>query len=144
MNTRTSVTFGLLLAVAGGSYIAGAIGAGKGGMTPADKLVWEKVGDGPLQAAKLWGDRQQGAYAVLYKLPPGFHATPHSHTADYNGVNLKGTWVHVMDGETKEMPPGSYVMQPGGGVHDDFCKGPEECILMIQQDAKADFIPEKK
>jgi quercetin dioxygenase-like cupin family protein len=139
------VIFGLLLVlVAGGSYIAGAVGAAKGGMTSADTLNWQKFGDSPLKVAKLWGDRDTGAYGMLFKLPPGFKAGVHAHTADYNGISLAGTWVHTMDGETKELPPGSYVMQPGGAFHDDSCKGPEECILLIQQDAKGDFIPEKK
>jgi anti-sigma factor ChrR (cupin superfamily) len=138
--------FGLSLVflVTGVSHIAGAIAAGDGVMSSADTLTWEKFGDSPIKVAKLWGDRDKGAYGMLFKLPPGFKAGVHAHTADYNGINLTGTWVHTMNGETKELPPGSHVMQPGGQFHDDSCKGPEECILLIQQDAKGDFIPEKK
>ncbi len=145
MNIGKKIGIGLAFAVvAAGSYIAGAIGAGKGGMTPADAMTWEKFGDSPLKVAKLWGDRDQGAYGWFFKLPPGFKAGVHAHTADYHGVALAGTWVHTMDGETKELPPGSYVMQPGGGFHDDSCTGPEECVLFITQNAKGDFIPPKK
>ena len=145
MKLRNNLIFGwLLVLVAGVSYIAGAIGAGQGGMTTADTIVWEQLGDGPLKIAKLWGNRDQGAYGALFKLPPGFQVGSHAHTSDYNAINLTGTWVHTMNGETKELPVGSYVMQPGGQFHADACKGPEECILFIQQDAKGDFIPAKK
>lgn len=145
MKISKKLLFGtLLVSVAGVSYIAGAIGASKGGMMSSDAMTWEKFGDSPLKVAKLWGDRDQGAYGMLFKLPAGFKAGPHAHTADYNGISLAGTWVHTMDGETKELPPGSYVMQPGGQYHDDSCKGPEECVLFIMQNAKGDFIPPKQ
>jgi anti-sigma factor ChrR (cupin superfamily) len=120
------------------------IGADKGAMVPTEALVWEPYAGGALQIAKLWGDRDQGAYGMYLKVPAGFKAGSHMHTADYHGVNVQGTWIHTMDGETKELPVGSHVFQPGGQFHDDSCKGPQECIWFIAQDAKGDFIPEKK
>ena len=62
------------------------------------------------------------------KLPAGFVAPIHAHTGDYYGVNLTGTWRHSFDGgDQKELPPGSYVFQPGMGFHGDACPGPEDC-----------------
>lgn len=115
-----------------------------GSMIDFSALPWEPLPGMPVMMAKLWGDRAVGAYGVYFKIPPGFVAGSHAHTADYQGINLQGTWVHTMNGETRELRPGSHVFQPGGQYHDDACKGPEECILLIMQSAKGDYIPEPK
>lgn len=143
MRIDKKLIFGLLLApLAGMSYMAGAESLGKGTMTPTEEIVFEPFAPGmPLQIAKLWGDRTQGAYGMLLKIPPGFEAGFHAHTADYYALNMQGTWVHTMDGVSKVLPVGSYVMQPGGQFHNDVCKGPDDCILFIHQGAKGDFIP---
>jgi quercetin dioxygenase-like cupin family protein len=147
MRIGKSVLFGLLLAgVAGVSYVAGAIGGGQGVMVPVEQLVFEPAGPGsPVGVAKLWGDRSQGEYGALFKIPAGFEAGLHAHSADYHAINVQGTWVHTMgDGTTKELPVGSYVMQPGGENHNDVCKGPGDCILFIHQKTKGDYIPAEK
>ena len=126
-----------LLAATALSHIGGVMSAEKGLMTSSADIVW----DGPTKIARLWGNRDLGAYGMLLKLPLGFESGFHAHTADYNAINLQGTWAHTMDGEIKELAPGSYVMQPGGQLHNDACKGPAECILFIQQNSKGDFIP---
>lgn len=135
----------LLAAVAGVWYVAGAVGADTGTMIPAGEIVFEPFAPGsPVHVAKLWGDRSQGEYGILLKIPVGFEAGLHAHTGDYHGINLQGTWVHTMaNGETKELAPGSYVMQPGMQNHNDVCKGPSDCILFIHQRTKGDFIPAK-
>ena len=138
----------VLAAVAGLSYAAGAA-KGKQPVTMAStELQWEAYAPGaPLQVAKLWGDRAKGGdYGMLLKLPAGFEAGMHSHTGDYHGVSVQGTWIHTNDGQTspaKEMAPGSYVFQPGKQFHNDVCKGKTECILFVHQHAKGDFIPAK-
>ena len=92
----------------------------------------------------LWGDRSKGEYAMLLKVPAGFVAPIHTHTGDYHGVNLAGTWRHSFaGGEERALPPGSYVFQPGLGMHGDACVGPEDCILFIHQHVKGDFIPKQ-
>ena len=52
------------------------------------------------------------------------------------------TWKHTFleTGETRELPPGSYVFQPGGEMHGDACVGPEDCVLVLSQSVAADFI----
>ena len=134
-----------LAAVAGVAYVAGAGGANTGTMIPAGEIVFGPIAPGsPVQVAELWGVRTQGEHGMLLKIPAGFEAGLHAHTGDYHGINLQGTWVHTMaDGQTKELPVGSYVMQPGMENHNDVCKGPSDCILLIHQMVKGDFIPAK-
>ena len=110
----------------------------------AGNLNWAPFGEGPAQMVVLWGDPKSGEYAVLLKLPPGFTPGPHSHTGAYHGVNLQGTWTHIFgDDDVRSLPPSSYVMQPGGDLHNDACAGPEECIIFVHQHAPQDFIPPK-
>jgi hypothetical protein len=151
MNSRVKkslVSALVLTAVAGLSYAAG---AAKGKMPVtwgAGELKWDPYAPGvPLQVAKLWGDRAKpGEYGMLLKLPAGFEAGFHSHTADYEAVLVQGTWVHTNEGDTsapKELTPGSYVFQPGKQNHNDVCKSKTECIIFVHQHAKGDFIPAK-
>ena len=135
----------LLAAIAGVWYVGGALGANMGAMIPAGEIVFAPIAPGsPVQVAELWGDRTQGEHGMLLKIPAGFEAGLHAHTGDYHALNLQGVWVHTMaDGQAKELPAGSYVMQPGMQNHNDVCKGPSDCILFIHQQVKGDFIPAK-
>ena len=44
-------------------------------------------------------------------------------------------------GAAPELPPGSYIFQPGGEMHGDACVGAEACIILLQQSVAADFVP---
>jgi quercetin dioxygenase-like cupin family protein len=144
MALATLVLFG----VAAVSYQAGAAKAKQAVQMAATEIKWEPLMGGPLQMAKLWGDRDKGPeYGMLLKFPAGTDSGMHAHTGDYHAVSLQGTWVHTVEGEAgpgKELPPGSYVFQPGKQMHDDLCKGKQECIVFVHQHAKGDFIPSKK
>jgi hypothetical protein len=127
------------------SYAAGAKKAST--LWNAGEMKWEPMAPGvPLQIATLWGDRNKGESGVLLKMPGGFEAGMHAHTADYHAVLVSGTWIHVDEGATeqKELMPGAYVMQPGKAMHNDICKAGADCILFIHQKKKADFLPGKK
>jgi hypothetical protein len=135
----------LIAAVAAGGYAAGAASK-PSTVLPAAELKFDPYAPGvPLQVAKLWGDRTKGAYGMLLKLPAGFEAGFHAHTADYKAVLVSGTWIHPDEGKdlagSKELTPGSYVMQPGKAFHNDKCKEGADCIIFVMQDAKGDFIP---
>ena len=141
----------ILALVAGLSYAYAARAAGKG-KPPinwgASDLKWDPYAPGaPLQVAKLWGDRLKGGeYGMLLKLPSGFEAGMHSHSADYEAVLVQGTWIHSNEGDpdpAKEMTPGSYVFQPGRQIHNDVCKSKIDCIIFVHQHAKGDFIAAK-
>ena len=142
--SRKSLLLGLSLIGAVG-FAQQSLAAGTGTMIAVDELEWREMAPGsPLKMVILWGDRSKGEYAMLLKMPAGFVAPVHAHTGDYQGMNLTGTWRHSFDGgEERALPPGSYVFQPGMGMHGDACVGPDDCILFIHQDVKADFIPKK-
>ena len=133
-----------LMCVALASYAVG-VAQGKAVNMPASAVKWVPYAPGnPLQVAALWGDRTKGEYGMLLKMPSGFEAGRHSHTGDYHALTVQGTWVHTNDGSKPvELPPGSYVLQPGKQVHNDSCKGTADCILLIHQHAAGDFIPAK-
>ena len=144
---KKMVFVALVMAIAGISYTAGAAKK-EAVMIPAPDIKWEPYAAGvPLQVTKLWGDRTKGGdYGMLLKLPAGFEAGMHAHTLDYYAVNVQGTWVHTVEGDTnppKELPVGSYVFQPGKQMHNDVCKSKVDCILFIHQHGKGDFIPAK-
>lgn len=111
---------------------------------PANEVKWEPFAPGaPVDVAPLWGDRAKGGdYGMFLRLKAGQEAGMHAHTADYYGVNVKGTWIRVIQGDParKELPQGSFVFQPGKQFHNDICKGPEECVLLIHQHAASDVI----
>jgi hypothetical protein len=139
---KKSLLLGVSLIVA-----AGLVHAADGSMKAASELEWVETSPGsPVKRAMLWGDRNSGNdYGMLIKLPAGFAAPIHAHTGDYHGVNVTGTWRHSFDGGAERvLPPGSYVFQPGMGMHGDSCVGPEDCILLIHQHAKGDFIPKQQ
>jgi quercetin dioxygenase-like cupin family protein len=133
-----------LLAAAGLAYTAAH--KDHGSMVAFDEVAWAPIEGTPLSVAVLRGDPSTGANVRLLKLPAGFVAPNHAHTGDYHGVNLTGTWKHtfIETGEARELPPGSYVFQPGGEMHGDACVGPEDCVLMLQQSVAADFIPQEQ
>lgn len=133
--------------VAAAGLVLGAGDRDHGSMIALDDVEWTPAREGsPVHYATLRGDPASGAHVRLVMLPAGFAAPDHAHTGDYHGVNLTGTWRHtfIETGETRDLPPGSYVFQPGGDMHGDACVGPEDCILLLQQQVAADFIPRQQ
>jgi quercetin dioxygenase-like cupin family protein len=114
---------------------------------PMSQMKWEPAAPGsPLQIAILWGDRAKGPeYGMLLKMPAGAEAGWHSHTGAYHAVSVEGNWIHTSSREGKpvELTPGGHAYQPGKVVHNDSCKGPGECIVLVHQHAPGDFIPAK-
>ena len=142
--TKKSLLFGTAL-IAAATLGYAASHAQVGMMTAANEMEWQELApNSPLKVVTLWGDSSQGESARLIKFPAGFVAPIHAHTGDYHGINLTGTWRHSFDGgEERELPPGSYVFQPGTAFHGDACVGPEDCILLLHQHVKSDFIPKE-
>jgi hypothetical protein len=136
---------GLVLVAAGavGGYTATA--NTKASIVPLETMRWTpQAPDLPQTVVELWGDRTaDGGYGELVRLPPGFDSRLHAHSGDFHGVLVAGTWLHIEeDGTGADTPlkPGSYVMQPGGGMHIDRCTADAECILFLFQDKRADVI----
>ncbi len=133
------------------AWVAGTIGVAGGALAQdqpaaAVNLSAEELNLAPMQPVVVWGDRSQpGAdgYGMFLVLPAGAEAGVHAHTGDYHGINVQGTWVRTVEGDPveKELPPGSYVFQPGGQFHNDRCAGPDDCVLFIHQHTMGDFLP---
>ncbi len=133
-----------MLAGAGLGYAAGH--KNHGTIISGEDIAWAPIREGsPVSVFVLWGDPSSGAHGRLLKLPAGFTAPIHAHTGDYHGINLAGTWLHSFEetGESRELPPNSYVFQPGGEMHGDACLGTEDCIIFLTQDVAGDFIPKE-
>jgi len=150
MNAARKTIAGAVLLLAAGGLSSSAAAKAKGNPpanVPTAEVKWEPYAPGvPLQVGQIWGDRNKGDHGMFLKLPAGFEAGMHSHTSDYYGILVQGTWVHTNEGDTsapKELTPGSYVFQPGKQNHSDLCKSKIDCITFIYQDAKGDFIPAK-
>ena len=92
----------------------------------------------------LWGDWEKGPFSMIVKIEGGAKAPDHHHTANYDGVSIQGSWVHTdVKGVESVITPGSYAHQPANEVHGDRCRGPEDCIILIQMDGPNAFIVAK-
>ena len=99
----------------------------------------------PMQPVIVWGDRSEpgeDGFGMFLVLAAGSEVGMHAHTGDYHGINIRGTWVRTVEGDPveKELPPGSYVFQPGGQFHNDRCAGPDDCLLFIHQHTMGDLL----
>ena len=153
MSRKMALLFSLIgLAVGAGLGYAAAHKA-HGILLPLDEVEWV-VREGPdwvspdgspISVAVLWGDPSTGAHGRLVKLPAGFVVANHAHTGAYHGFNLRGTWRHTLleTGQSRDLPPGSYVHQPGGEMHGDACVGSTDCVLLLVQDRAYDFIKQE-
>jgi len=123
--------------------VAGPGRAAEGIMQAPNEMDWKEIAPG-IERVILWGDRDTGAYGMLLRIAPGTVAEPHAHTGDYHGINVKGIWRHSFaNGESRDLPPGSFILQPGMALHGDACVSTEECVFLIQQDVKGDYLPMK-
>ncbi|MDQ3369255.1 MAG: DUF4437 domain-containing protein [Myxococcota bacterium] len=91
-----------------------------------------EVGDQGPMVAPLWGDVATASGSFI-KLPAGMVSPPHTHSSDYHAVVIKGTVLNYLPGDQapKELGPGSYYMQPGGGSHITACKAGSECLSYV-------------
>lgn len=114
----------------------------------APAMNWQPLAEGsPVKTVQLWGDRTKDEdYGMLVKLPPGFSTGMHTHSADYDALQIQGTQVHAFKEEagTAANVPGSYTRETAGHIHNDTCLGPDECIVFIHQNKKFDFVPAEK
>ena len=140
-------TFGGLVVVCAAGAIGAATGEGSAQeQTPAAvNRSADELNVTATQPVIVWGDRSQpgeDGYGMFLILPAGSEVGMHAHTGDYHGINIRGTWVRTVEGDSveKELPPGSYVFQPGGQFHNDACAGPDDCVLFIHQHTMGDLL----
>ena len=93
-----------------------------------------------MAAAYFW------PYALM-QLPAGFESPWHSHSGDYESIQLQGTSRHWMKGEdgakAKKMTHGSYWWMPGNIDHISACDKGSDCLVALIQKTRFDYAPGK-
>src|SRR5512139_2392166 len=138
-------TLALTMFLAGGAFVAG-VAVGK---TPAkpptyvsyEEMKWDDLG-GP-KMANASGDYKKGPYAGLLKIPAGFTSPMHTHTGEYEAIQVLGTTTHWGEGEdgkaAKKMTPGSYWKMPSRMPHISACAPGADCVILVMQKTKFDY-----
>ena len=103
-----------------------------------EAIHWIDVPDGHgVQLAILAGNPDQpGPYVIRVRFPPHVMDRPHWHPKDRYVTVLQGTW-YAGTGSTFDvaratpMPPGSFMLHPGGAAHWDGSATSEAVIVQI-------------
>ena len=144
------IGLGIASVFVGGVFVAG-VAVGKVTKAPKfiakDELKWNDLQGGP-KLAVFTGDFKKGPFAGLLTLPAGFTSPYHSHSGDYEAVQISGTsshWLRNEDGtKAKKMAPGSYWAMPGKLDHVSACDKGTDCVMFVWQKTKFDFIAGKE
>jgi hypothetical protein len=116
--------------------------AAKANLVAAGDLKWVDVPDTPAKMATVNGDSAKGPHASFIKLPAGFSAPLHSHTADHNVVVVSGTLTETPEGgAAKKLGPGSWFEFTGKKKHVTTCDAGADCLLFITAKAAWDLVP---
>jgi hypothetical protein len=127
-------------AIACTTFLAGAVNAEESQGRAYDEIEFTEGAPG-VHFGLLWGDWNKGPFSMIVKIEGGAQAPDHHHTANYNAVSIQGSWVHTtLDGVDHVITPGSYAHQPALEVHGDRCRGPEDCLILVQMDGPNTFI----
>ncbi len=144
------IGLGVVTSLVGVSFVAG-VAIGKTGAKEPKfieraEVKFDDVG-GP-KLGQLTGDYKKGPYVGLLQLPGGFTSPMHSHTGDYEAVQIEGTSSHWVKGEdgtkAKKMTPGSYWTFPAKLDHVSQCEKGKDCVVLVWQKSKFDFVPGKE
>jgi quercetin dioxygenase-like cupin family protein len=137
-----------LVLVMGGVFVGGVAVGDKlktAKFVTKDEVKWVDLGG--IKLGVLSGDKDKGPYIGLMQLPAGFESSWHSHTGDYESVQIQGTSRHWMKGEdgakAKKMTPGSYWWMPANVDHISACDKGSDCLLALIQKTKFDAVPGK-
>ena len=101
----------------------------------------------PLPAiAAIEGNPTAGAFMGYLKLPGGFESPPHTHSNDYWAVLIQGKMTHwAADGGSeqaaKQLGVGDLTHMPAHVAHVSKCFPGEDCVLVLMEKGKFDFIP---
>ncbi|HEU4727844.1 MAG TPA: cupin domain-containing protein [Kofleriaceae bacterium] len=153
--TRTTIYRGCAaIALVAGSFAAGdAIAKARAKpleLSALKDVTWTPVmKDSPLPAsAPIHGDSAKGAYEGYLKLPAGFESPPHKHSHDYWAVLIQGRMTHwAVDGGSestaKQLGFGDLAYVPADLEHISKCYPGQDCIVIMVQPGKFDFVPTK-
>jgi quercetin dioxygenase-like cupin family protein len=111
-------------------------------LVAAGELKWVAVPDTPASMATVKGDSAKGPHASYIKLPGGFSAPLHSHTADHHVVVVAGTLTLTPEGGTaKKLGPGSWFEFTGKKKHGTACDAGADCVLFVAAKGAWDLVP---
>ena len=155
MTKKTLGWISVMALVAAASFGAG-VAVAKGAAAKAPELSLLKdaswtplMKEGPLPAmSPISGDATKGAYEGYLKLPAGFESPPHSHTNDYWAVLVQGKMTHWAanggsEKDAKQLGIGDLTFMPAKVEHISKCYPGSDCIMVVMQKGKFDFIPAK-
>ena len=149
MRSKT-LAFTALAALAAGSLTAqpatakkpAAASAAKATLVAVEELKWVDVPNTPAKMATVKGDSAKGAHASFVKLPGGFSAPLHSHTADHHVAVVSGTLEMTPEGGTaKKLGPGSWFEYTGKMKHVTTCDAGADCVLFVVAKGAWDLVP---
>ncbi|HEX4857672.1 MAG TPA: DUF4437 domain-containing protein [Usitatibacteraceae bacterium] len=144
MKLREAVVIALSSTVLAGMPVAqakDAAPAGKAVLMPAGDIKWTDVKEFPgVKMAVLHGDPAKGAHHSMLRLPAGFNAPVHHHTADHYVTVVSGTVVFTIDGKDTKLPAGSWFAFTGKKAHITKCEAGADCVLSNDARAKWDVI----
>ena len=138
-----------LAALAAGSLMASppaekkpAVPGGNATLVGVEEMKWVDVPDTPVKMTTVKSDSAKGAHASFIKLPGGFSAPLHSHTADHHVAVVSGTMVLTPEGGTaKKLGPGSWFEFTGRKKHVTTCDAGPDCVLFIVSKGAWDLVP---
>ena len=147
MRSKTLVLTALA-ALAAGSLMAAPAAAKKPApaanatLVAADELKWVDVPGTPAKMATVKGDAAKGAHASFIKLPAGFSAPLHHHTADHHVVVVSGKVTLTPEGgAAKTLGPGSWFQFTGRKKHVTTCETGADCVLYVVSNGAWDLVP---
>jgi hypothetical protein len=155
MKTKKLLYAGATVGLMIGSFVVGTAIA-KGPAATAPELLSLKdatwtplMKEGPLPAlSPIHGDPMKGAHEAYLKLPAGFESPPHSHSSDYWSVLVQGKMTHWAanggsEKDAKQLGVGDLTHMPAKLEHISKCYPGAECIMVMVQPGKFDFIMAK-
>lgn len=119
-----------------------AVSGATAALVAVDELKWVDVPNTPVKMATVKGDAAKGAHVTFMKLPAGFSAPLHSHTANHHVAVVSGTMVLTPEGGTaKKLGPGSWFEFTGKKKHVTACEAGADCVIFMVADAPWDLVP---
>lgn len=114
----------------------------KATLVAVEELKWVDVPNTPVKMATVKGNSTKGPHAAFMRLPGGFSAPLHSHSADHQVVVVAGTLTLTPEGGTaKKLGPGSWFEFRGKKQHVTTCEAGAECVLFSVARAAWDLVP---
>ena len=130
------------LATAGPAPEKPAAAGGTAVLVGVEELKWVGVPNTPAKMATVKGDAQKGAHATFMRLPAGFSAPLHSHSADHHVAVLAGTLTMTPEGGmAKKLGAGSWFEFTGKKKHVTTCEAGPDCVLFLVANGAWDLVP---